>query len=76
MSEKKKDVIEHLYFAIREDHQGRGLLQKMVALSDYLASLQNFEYSICWVSNTKTGKTLKKHNYFVISQVDAKTYEL
>jgi hypothetical protein len=38
----------------------------MVAASDYLAGFQDYQYSVCWASNYKTAKTMKKLGYLLI----------
>lgn len=59
-------MVDQWFYFIKEEYQGRGLLRKMVAASEYLAGLQNYQYSVCWASNYKTAKTMKKLGYLLI----------
>jgi hypothetical protein len=46
----------------------------MMKANEYLASLQNLKYSICWASNFKTGIALSKIDYEMILKLSAQEF--
>jgi hypothetical protein len=59
---------------VKAGYTGKRLINKLIVASDEAASKQNFDYSVCWATNFKTGRSMKRLNYTKISEMNVKEF--
>ena len=61
--------------ALKKEHTGKKLLNKMVLGNETLGIKQGFKYGFSYASNFKTGIARSKQKYAKISEIDCKEFE-
>jgi hypothetical protein len=61
--------------ALKKEHMGKKLLNKMIKGNDILGKRKGYQYGFSYASNFKTGIALSKVNYSKVSEIECREFE-